>query len=56
MAKFGISVPVVLSFEKTVSVFASKRAFIAGVTDDTGYQWAITKSLDAAGAIILVGT
>ncbi|KAH0668607.1 hypothetical protein KY289_023100 [Solanum tuberosum] len=28
-----------------------RQAFIAGVADDTGYRWAIAKSLDAAGAI-----
>ncbi|KAE8125357.1 hypothetical protein FH972_020176 [Carpinus fangiana] len=33
-----------------------KRAFIAGVSDDNGYGWAIAKSLAAAGAEILVGT
>ncbi|KAI4319596.1 hypothetical protein MLD38_033178 [Melastoma candidum] len=33
-----------------------KRAFIAGVADDNGYGWAISKSLAAAGAEILVGT
>ncbi|KAI3886615.1 hypothetical protein MKX03_031136 [Papaver bracteatum] len=33
-----------------------KRAFIAGIADDNGYGWAITKSLAAAGAEILVGT
>ncbi|KAI3696936.1 hypothetical protein L6452_29577 [Arctium lappa] len=36
--------------------FTGKRAFIAGVTDDNGYGWAIAKSLVAAGAKILVGT
>ncbi|KAL6564615.1 Enoyl-[acyl-carrier-protein] reductase [NADH], chloroplastic [Orobanche minor] len=34
----------------------SKRAFIAGVADDNGYGWAISKSLAAAGAEILLGT
>ncbi|KAM0978217.1 hypothetical protein ACFX2C_014212 [Malus domestica] len=33
-----------------------KRAFIAGVADDHGYGWAISKALAAAGAEILVGT
>ncbi|KAL5983371.1 hypothetical protein ACLOJK_017455 [Asimina triloba] len=33
-----------------------KRAFIAGVADDNGYGWAISKSLAAAGCEILVGT
>ncbi|PKA47327.1 Enoyl-[acyl-carrier-protein] reductase [NADH] 1, chloroplastic [Apostasia shenzhenica] len=33
-----------------------KRAFIAGVADDNGYGWAISKALAAAGAEILVGT
>ncbi|XWS52441.1 hypothetical protein CRYUN_Cryun11dG0071100 [Craigia yunnanensis] len=33
-----------------------KRAFIAGVADDNGFGWAITKSLATAGAEILVGT
>eukprot|EP00270_Netrium_digitus_P019026 TRINITY_DN736_c0_g1_i1.p1 TRINITY_DN736_c0_g1~~TRINITY_DN736_c0_g1_i1.p1 ORF type:complete len:442 (-),score=118.52 TRINITY_DN736_c0_g1_i1:279-1553(-) len=33
-----------------------KRAFIAGVADDQGYGWAITKSLAEAGAEILIGT
>ncbi|XP_062166591.1 enoyl-[acyl-carrier-protein] reductase [NADH] 1, chloroplastic-like [Alnus glutinosa] len=33
-----------------------KRAFIAGVSDDNGYGWAISKALAAAGAEILVGT
>ncbi|KAE9462288.1 hypothetical protein C3L33_05802, partial [Rhododendron williamsianum] len=33
-----------------------KRAFIAGIADDSGYGWAIAKSLAAAGAEILVGT
>ncbi|KAK4783044.1 hypothetical protein SAY86_007418 [Trapa natans] len=33
-----------------------KRAFIAGIADDNGYGWAISKSLAAAGAEILVGT
>uniref|UniRef100_UPI001CB8CE82 enoyl-[acyl-carrier-protein] reductase [NADH], chloroplastic-like n=1 Tax=Erigeron canadensis TaxID=72917 RepID=UPI001CB8CE82 len=33
-----------------------KRAFIAGIADDTGYGWTIAKSLAAAGAEILVGT
>jgi len=33
-----------------------KRAFIAGVGDDRGYGWAITKALAAAGATICVGT
>ncbi|XP_042400845.1 enoyl-[acyl-carrier-protein] reductase [NADH] 1, chloroplastic-like [Zingiber officinale] len=33
-----------------------KRAFIAGVVDDNGYGWAITKALAAAGVEILVGT
>ncbi|PWA97145.1 glucose/ribitol dehydrogenase [Artemisia annua] len=31
------------------------RAFIAGISDDNGYGWAIAKSLAAAGAEILVG-
>ncbi|KAG6472425.1 hypothetical protein ZIOFF_069887 [Zingiber officinale] len=31
-----------------------KRAFIAGVVDDNGYGWAITKALVAAGEEILV--
>ncbi|XP_042444029.1 enoyl-[acyl-carrier-protein] reductase [NADH] 1, chloroplastic-like [Zingiber officinale] len=35
---------------------AGKRAFIAGVVDDNGYGWAITKALVAAGEEILVGT
>ena len=33
-----------------------KRAFVAGVGDDRGYGWAITKALAAAGASICVGT
>ena len=33
-----------------------RRAFIAGVGDDRGYGWAITKALAAAGAKICVGT
>lgn len=37
-------------------MLAGKRAFIAGVSDDNGYGWAIAKSLAAAGAEILVGT
>ncbi|KAG5517641.1 hypothetical protein RHGRI_038138 [Rhododendron griersonianum] len=36
--------------------FIGKRAFIAGIADDSGYGWAIAKSLAAAGAEILVGT
>ncbi|KAG6532079.1 hypothetical protein ZIOFF_005917 [Zingiber officinale] len=36
--------------------YLGKRAFIAGVVDDNGYGWAITKALAAAGAEILVGT
>ncbi|KAG6468430.1 hypothetical protein ZIOFF_073115 [Zingiber officinale] len=35
--------------------YLGKRAFIAGVVDDNGYGWAITKALAAAGAEILVG-
>ncbi|GKE82555.1 hypothetical protein Tco_1552555, partial [Tanacetum coccineum] len=33
-----------------------KRAFIAGIADDSGYGWEIAKSLAAAVAEILVGT
>lgn len=33
-----------------------KRAFIAGVADDQGFGWAITKALAEAGAEILLGT
>ncbi len=33
-----------------------KRAFVAGVADDQGYGWAITKALAAAGASVCVGT
>jgi len=33
-----------------------KRAFIAGVADDQGFGWAITKALAEAGAEILIGT
>ncbi|XP_071739561.1 enoyl-[acyl-carrier-protein] reductase [NADH] 2, chloroplastic-like [Rutidosis leptorrhynchoides] len=33
-----------------------KRAFIAGIADDSGYGWAIAKSLAYSGAEILVGT
>ncbi|KAK7313775.1 hypothetical protein VNO77_38973 [Canavalia gladiata] len=36
-----------------VCSMTSKRAFIAGVTNDNGYGWAIAKSLAAAGAKIL---
>ncbi|EPS59452.1 hypothetical protein M569_15354, partial [Genlisea aurea] len=39
-----------------IDLRAGKRAFIAGVADDNGYGWAISKSLAAAGAEILVGT
>ncbi|MGD2069988.1 MAG: enoyl-[acyl-carrier-protein] reductase [Gemmatimonadota bacterium] len=33
-----------------------KRAFVAGVADDQGYGWAITRALAAAGARVSVGT
>ncbi len=33
-----------------------KRAFVAGVADDQGYGWAITKALAQAGATVCVGT
>jgi len=33
-----------------------KRAFVAGVSDDRGYGWAIAKALAAAGASVRVGT
>lgn len=33
-----------------------KRAFVAGVADDHGYGWAVTKALAAAGATVCVGT
>lgn len=33
-----------------------KRAFVAGVADDQGFGWAITKALAEAGAEILLGT
>lgn len=33
-----------------------KRAFVAGVSDDGGYGWAIAKSLAEAGASICLGT
>lgn len=29
---------------------------MAGAADDTGYWWAFSKSLAAAGVVILVGT
>ena len=35
---------------------AGKRAFVAGVADDQGYGWAITRALAAAGATVSVGT
>src|SRR5262249_55318281 len=33
-----------------------KIAFIAGIGDDQGYGWAITKRLGEAGATLLIGT
>ena len=48
-----------LSFNQVdvdVFAFAGKRAFIAGVADDQGFGWAITKALAEAGAEILLGT
>ncbi len=33
-----------------------KRAFIAGISDDNGFGWAIAKALAEAGAEILIGT
>lgn len=33
-----------------------KRAFIAGISDDQGYGWAIAKALAEAGVEIIVGT
>src|SRR5580765_7911300 len=33
-----------------------KRAFVAGVSDDGGYGWAIAKALAEAGASVCVGT
>jgi enoyl-[acyl-carrier protein] reductase I len=33
-----------------------KRAFVAGVSDDRGYGWAIAKALAAAGAAVRIGT
>lgn len=35
---------------------SGKRAFVAGVSDDRGYGWAIVRSLAAAGASVCVGT
>ena len=33
-----------------------KRAFVAGVSDDRGYGWAIVRALARAGASVCVGT
>ena len=33
-----------------------RRAFVAGVSDDRGYGWAIAKALAAAGAAVRIGT
>jgi enoyl-[acyl-carrier protein] reductase I len=35
---------------------SGKRAFVAGVSDDRGYGWAIVRALARAGASICVGT
>ena len=35
---------------------SGKRAFVAGVSDDRGYGWAVVRSLAAAGASVCVGT
>jgi hypothetical protein len=33
-----------------------KRAFVAGVADDQGFGWAISKSLAQAGCEVILGT
>ena len=35
---------------------SGKRAFVAGVSDDRGYGWAIVRALARAGASVCVGT
>jgi hypothetical protein len=35
---------------------AGKKAFVAGVADDQGFGWAISKALAEAGAEIILGT
>ena len=33
-----------------------KKAFVAGVADDNGFGWAISKALSEAGAEVILGT